>query len=134
MWNQILKIRYIHEASSVRKAKSSNILFLWKNFVKSVRKQYKNPDFTFFFKIRNTFVQFQIADFKYFFLFFINKQTPKICWFFERNSFLVWKNRQFLQNSEYEGFRGRRLQIRYQIFEFQNGRSNMGISIYILFS
>ena len=41
---QILKIQCVHEASSVRKPKSSNVLPRRKNFVKSVRKQYGNPD------------------------------------------------------------------------------------------
>ena len=50
---QILKFRYIHEASSVRKPKSSNILFQRKNFVKSVRKQYGNPEsHAFYFRNR----------------------------------------------------------------------------------
>ena len=44
IWYQILKIRCNHEASSVRKPKSSSILPQRKNFVKSVRKQYRNPD------------------------------------------------------------------------------------------
>ena len=44
MWQQILKIRYIHEASSMRKPKSSNVLPQKKNFVKSVSKQYGNLD------------------------------------------------------------------------------------------
>ena len=44
MWHQILKIRCIHEASSVRKPKSSNVLRQSNNFVKSVGKQYGNPD------------------------------------------------------------------------------------------
>ena len=43
-WRQILKIRCIHEASSVRKPKSSNVLSRKKNFVKSMRKQFRNPD------------------------------------------------------------------------------------------
>ena len=43
-WHQIIKIRCIHEALSVRKPKSSNVLPQRKNFVKSVRKQYGNPD------------------------------------------------------------------------------------------
>ena len=34
----------IHEVSSLRKPKSSNILSQRKNFVKSVRKQYANSD------------------------------------------------------------------------------------------
>ena len=46
---QILKFRCIHEASLVRKPKSSNIPSRKKNFVKSVRKQYGNPDSHVFF-------------------------------------------------------------------------------------
>ena len=45
-------IYHIHEASSVRKSKSSNIIPQRRNFVKSVKKQYGNPDshvFFFFF-------------------------------------------------------------------------------------
>ena len=41
-WHQIFKIWCIHEASSVRKPTSSNILSQRKNFVKSVRKEYGN--------------------------------------------------------------------------------------------
>ena len=43
-WHHILKIRCTHEASSVRKLKSSNVLPQRKNFVELVRKQYGNPD------------------------------------------------------------------------------------------
>ena len=43
-WHQIKKNPSIHEASSVRKPKSSNVLPQKKNFVKSVRKQYGNLD------------------------------------------------------------------------------------------
>ena len=43
-WHQILKIRCIHEASSVSKAKSSNVLPQRTNFMKLLRKQYGNPD------------------------------------------------------------------------------------------
>ena len=43
-WHQILKIRFIHKASSVRNPKSSNVLPQKKNFVESVRKQYGNLD------------------------------------------------------------------------------------------
>ena len=53
-WHQILKIRCIHEASTVRKPKSSNALSQRNNFVKLVRKQYGNPDSHPFFK--ETFV------------------------------------------------------------------------------
>ena len=43
-WHQIIKIRCIHKAFSVRKPKLSNVLSQKKNFVKSVRKQYGNLD------------------------------------------------------------------------------------------
>ena len=43
-WCQIIKIRCIYEAFSVRKPKSSNVLPWRNNFVNSVRKQYGNPD------------------------------------------------------------------------------------------
>ena len=45
-----IKILNFDVASSVRKPKSSNILSQRKNFVKSVRKQYGNPDSHVFFK------------------------------------------------------------------------------------
>ena len=48
-WYQILKIRCVHEASSVRKPKLSNVIPQRKNFVKSARKQYGNPDSHVFF-------------------------------------------------------------------------------------
>ena len=54
----ILKIRCIHEASSVRKLKSSNMIPQRKKFVKLVRKQYRNPDFPIFFYVyENTFFE-----------------------------------------------------------------------------
>ena len=43
-WHHILKIRCIHEAPSVRKPKSSNLLLQRYDCVKSVRKQYGNLD------------------------------------------------------------------------------------------
>ena len=53
-WHKIWKIRSIHEASSLRKPKSSNILPHRKNFVKSVMKQYGNSD-SHPFSLRNNF-------------------------------------------------------------------------------
>ena len=53
-WHQIIKIRCIHEDSSVRKPKSSNVLPQRNNFVKSVRKQYGNPDSHPFFNFTCT--------------------------------------------------------------------------------
>ena len=43
-YRNLLKFKFIHEASFVSKPKSSNILPQKKNFVEPVRKQYGNPD------------------------------------------------------------------------------------------
>ena len=61
----ISNFKIIHETSSVRKPKSSNILSQRKNFMKSVRKQYGNPDshaihlpvITYIFHIRSVVAQ-----------------------------------------------------------------------------
>ena len=58
-WHQIIKIRCIHEAFSMRKPKSSNVLPWRKNFGKSVRKQYGNPDsHPFLYYWSHTYIKF----------------------------------------------------------------------------
>ena len=50
--HQIFKILYIHETSSMRKPKSSNVVPQRKNFVTSLRKRYGNSDSHHFFYIK----------------------------------------------------------------------------------
>ena len=75
-----LKIIYIFkfdvcEASSVRKPKSSNILPQKKNFVKSMMKQYSNPDLHAFFYLLNYYT----SDMQNKYLFFKANQKTKFC-------------------------------------------------------
>ena len=79
-WYQILKFRCIHEASSVRKPKPHNILSRRKNFVKSVKNQYGNPDSHAFFEFLPVLpVLPENIDFRLLWIPFCGIQATK-CW------------------------------------------------------
>ena len=93
-WYQIFQIRCVHEVSSVRKPKSSNVLPQRKNFVKSVRKQYGNPDTHSFFK---TFVSVFQKFFPFFFKIVVIKIIRFVSFFYPNFSNIFFH--QLIENN-----------------------------------